>query len=145
MGEKRCLLYILFDLQGEFECSAKVLGPDHDKEKEVRFLGRTIRLTSAGLEWEGDQKHCKAFVDKLNLGELKGVETPGVKSDSKPKVGGFERPLSSADAKLYRGCVALFNFMSQDRVDLSFASKEVSKSMSNPTVGDWAPLKRIAR
>ena len=122
-----------------------MLGPAHDEEKEVRFLGRTIRLSSAGLKWEGDQKHCKAFLDKLNLGELKGVETPGVKSGSGSKVGGLEQPLSSADAKLYRGFVALLNFMSQDRVDLSFASKEVSKSMSSPTVGDWAPLKRIAR
>ena len=41
--------------------------------------------------------------------------------------------------------MALLNFMGQDRCDLSFASKEVSKSMSSPCENDQVPLKRIGR
>ena len=41
--------------------------------------------------------------------------------------------------------VALLNYMSQDRPDLSVASKEVSKSMSSPSPSDWLPVKRVGR
>ena len=144
-GAKKDLVHLLADLQGEFECSAKMLGPEDDEENEIKFLGRMIRLTSAGLEWEGDAKHAKACLEKMNLGDLKGVETPGTKSEGEVKEGVREQVMSPIDAKLYRGCVALLNFMSQDRVDTCYASKEVSKTMSNPRPADWIPLKRIAR
>ena len=35
--------------------------------------------------------------------------------------------------------------MAQDRTDVQFAVKELCRSMSNPTVGDWAALKRLGR
>jgi hypothetical protein len=36
------------------------------------------------LEWEGDKKHCAAFVQKLGVEpkSLSGVQTPGVKIDN---------------------------------------------------------------
>ena len=41
--------------------------------------------------------------------------------------------------------MALLNFMAMDRVDLSYASKEVAKHMSAPAACDVGPLKRIGR
>ena len=75
------------------------------------------------------------------------MQTPGVKIDNEKAASDSNTgtPLSSADAKLYRGCVALLIHMSQDRPDLSVSAKEVSKSMASPSSSDWIPVKRIAR
>ena len=72
LGSKGGLRELLRDLQTEFECSGEGLGPDVDEVKEIRFLGRYVRYTASGLEWEGDDKHVKAFLDKLDGGDLKG-------------------------------------------------------------------------
>ena len=149
LGSRRCLEDFLASLRGEYECSGDILGPADDEVKSLKFLGRTIAYTPAGLEWEGDKKHCVAFFQKLGVDPktLSGVQTPGAKVDNEKGVseGKTGIPLSAADAKLYRGCVALLNYMSQDRADLSVASKEVSKNMASPTSIDWAPVKRVAR
>ena len=149
LGSRRYLEEFLASLRGEYECSGDILGPADDEVKSLKFLGRTISYTSAGLEWEGDRKHCKAFFEKLGVdpATMSAVQTPGVKVDNEKAAPdrSLEAPLSPADAKLYRGCVALLNYMSQDRADLSVASKEVSKSMASPSSSDWVPVKRIAR
>ena len=37
------------------------------------------------------------------------------------------------------------NYMAQDRADLSFSAKEVSRGMANPTQGDLVRIKRVVR
>ena len=76
--------------------------------------------------------------------ELRGVRTPGIKRTDLDDLA--ERVLlSPALSKAYRGLAALANFMAQDRVDISFAAKEISKSMSSPAISDIGPLKRLGR
>ena len=135
---------LLESLKSEYECGGEVLGPGEGEVRELKFLGRKIRYTESGLEWEGDDKHALNFVEKLGLTQSKGVATPGVKHDEST-VGAGQKELGKQEAKEYRGLVALLNFMGQDRCDLSFASKEVSKSMSSPAEGDQVPLKRLGR
>ena len=104
-----------------------------------------------GIAWEGDNRHVKSFLEKLaegflgveekKNGRLKGVKTPGVKLDHLPN----RVPLGNAQSKTYRGLVALANYISQDRADIGFAAKEVSKSMSAPAECDILPLKRLGR
>ena len=63
-----------------------------------------------------------------------------------PAKGDFDdRPMEPQDASLYRAAVARTHFLAQDRCDLQFASKECSRWMSSPRIGDWALIKRIAR
>ena len=71
----------------------------------------------------------------------KGVETPGVKSDDT----GDDRELPPAEAAAYRRGTARMNYIAQDRADLSYASKELSRTMSKPVYGDVARLKRVIR
>ena len=40
-------------LQKDFEVDGDMLGPGEDEKESVSFLGRTLRFTSTGLEWEG--------------------------------------------------------------------------------------------
>ena len=53
--------------------------------------------------------------------------------------------LAGEEATLYRAIVARLNYLAQDRPDLQYASKEVSRRMATPRRGDWAALKRIGR
>ena len=71
----------MVDLQCDYECAGEILGPEIGEVRELSCLGRSIRLTDAGLEWEGDPKHAEAFLKKLQLGECKAAKTPGVKKD----------------------------------------------------------------
>ena len=54
-------------------------------------------------------------------------------------------PFNAAKSKSYRGLVALANFVAQDRADIGFAAKEVSKFMSDPAECDILPLKILGR
>ena len=53
--------------------------------------------------------------------------------------------MSKYEASEYRRAVARINYMSQDRCDLSSASRTMSQSMSDPRVGDEALVKRAIR
>ena len=141
-GDKDDLKNLLKSLQQECDCTGEVLGPGADEVKELKFLGRAIRWTSRGLEWEGDVKHVSMFLEKVGLTRGRPVGTPGIKHEHSEEQ---KTPMGMKEATEYRGLVALLNFISQDRVDSAFASKEVSKPMATPTKEDWVAVKRVGR
>ena len=53
--------------------------------------------------------------------------------------------LDSQEAKVFRGLAARLNYLAQDRPDLQYAAKEVSRRMARPSTKDWALLKRVGR
>ena len=59
-GDRDELWNFLEDLKTEFECSGEMLGPEESSSKEIKFLGRKIRWTPIGIEWEGDSKHVES-------------------------------------------------------------------------------------
>ena len=69
-----------------------------------------------------------------------GADTPGVKGD---EVEG--ELMSKSEASRFRRAAAKINYLSQDRLDLAFASKELSRHMATPRVGDEALAKRVVR
>ena len=69
-------------------------------------------------------------------------ETLGVKQD----VPGEDVPLMGAkEATLFRRAAAKANYIAQDRPDIAFASKDLSRSMANPRRGEEIKVKRLAR
>ena len=56
-----------------------------------------------------------------------------------------EAALSNTEASMYRASVARGNYLAQDRSDIQYAVKELSRAMSNPTINDQKRLKRLAR
>merc|ERR1711911_187427 len=119
------------------------IGPESTDEKCIRILNRVVQWTDEGIEYEADQRHAEIIVKALGLGEeSKGVVTPGHKREAKPE---DERELAPKDATAYRASVARGNYLAQDRTDIQFAVKELSRSMSAPTEGDWMSLKRLGR
>ena len=86
-------------------------------------------------------RHAKLVVRELQFQNAKPAPTPGVKIE--PKEDDAELP--PAMESKYRQLVARLNFLSQDRCDIQFATKELAKAMSKPFKGDFERLKRISR
>ncbi len=59
--------------------------------------------------------------------------------------GAAEELLSPSEARAFRGLAARLNYLAQDRPDVQYAAKEVSRRMARPSRGDWSILKRAGR
>ena len=141
LGNVDNLMKLKKKLQERFEVDGEVLGPVGAETQEVKFLGRTIRWTRGGLEWEGDPKHVEGLIQDEDMRGAKGVETPGVKHEETYET----EELSPPEAAAYRRGCARVNYIAQDRADLAYASKELSRTMSKPMRGDEVRLKRVVR
>ena len=99
-------------------------------------------MTKSGLEWEADRKQVDSLLSEYGLESGgNGVDTPGVKSDAESS----EEPMSKADASRFRRAAAKINYLAQDRLDIAYASKELSRHMASPKCGDEVLVKRVVR
>ena len=129
------------------EIKRGILGTRGGEKRECEFLGRTIRVTPNGFQYEGNQKHVKILLEEWGMQNAKPLSSPGSALE-KPNARDKQREeekLSPKESKDYRRAAARINYMALDRADLSYASKEASRGMANPTVGDCVRLKRILR
>jgi hypothetical protein len=116
------------------------LGCEEGDAKEVEVLGRTIRCTSAGYEFEADPGHRNKVLESLGFADdTKELLVNGkVEEDDGPELEGSE-------ATAFRAIAARLNYLSQDAPDIQFAAKEVCREMSRPSAGSWRKLKVLAR
>ena len=140
-GDAADLRWLRSQLQESYEVDSDVLGLRDGESTEGKFLGRMLRYTSAGIEWEADPKQVTSLIADVGMEDRSGVDTPGVKSEV--EVEGVK--MGSADASKFRRGAAKFNYLAQDRVDIAFASKEISKLMACPKMGDEVLIKRVVR
>ena len=85
--------------------------------------------------------HAEIIVSEMRLdGNSKSLSVPGKKGSQEDS-----ELLETNEASKYRAMVARGNYLGQDRSDIQFAVKELSRGMSNPTKGGWSALKRLAR
>ena len=75
------------------------------------------------------------MVNDLKLENCKTVTTPGTSTEGRTAEDCKEL-LPPYDESKYRALVARANYISPDRPDVSFAVKELAKSMAKPTRGD---------
>ena len=53
--------------------------------------------------------------------------------------------MQPAQGRALRGYAARLNYLSPDRPDIAFSTKEICRHMAKPTVGAWRKLKRLVR
>ena len=58
---------------------------------------------------------------------------------------GDDEPLSASEATQFRAVSARVNYVSMDRPDIQFCSKDISRCMASPVKGDWGKLKKLGR
>jgi hypothetical protein len=121
------------------------MGAGPEDLKSVRILNRIVTYTENGIEYEADQRHAEIIGKQMGLVTgSKGVATPGIKT--KFTEGADElRELPPPEASKYRGLVARANYLGQDRSDIKFSVKELSRRMAKPRYRDVENLKRLAR
>ena len=135
-----------------------IMGSGEEDVKEREVLGRIIRRTREGLEVEADEKHRRVLMEKCDLVDesncalepmvVQGSGSGG-RADGRPPDaeidddGGGE--LGPKEATWYRGMVARANYLAQDRMDIQFAAKELSRRMARPRKEDVGKLKRFVR
>ena len=135
-------------LAKELDFKTQILGPPTcpKARSQIIFLGRVVSWEQHGLRYEADPTHAELIISQLELRDAKPVTTPGVTATHPRNENDDENPpLGAAEASQFRGVAARTNFLSQDRVDIQYASKEASRWMSRPRKGDWEVLNRIGR
>jgi len=93
---------------------------------------------------EPDQRHVDLIIKELGLEEAKGVSSPGEPEQRWEEEENAEE-LGSADASKYRAIAARANYISSDRVDMMYATKEICRHMAKPTKGALKKLTRLGR
>ena len=53
--------------------------------------------------------------------------------------------MDEASSSRYAALTARLNYLSMDRADVQYATKECCRRMSSPRMGDWEALKRVGR
>jgi hypothetical protein len=119
---------------------------ERGKLGSVRILNRIVAVADQGLEYDADQRQAVILMKDVCVDESsKGVVRPGVVSTGE---GGHAREgeaRQNGGESLLRAVAAKGKYLGQDRVDVQFAAKEVSRFTSKPEEQDWSRAKRLAR
>lgn len=130
------------ELKKEYDITVTTLGENF--EKKGKYLNREITWTKEGIQIEGDQKHVQILLDESGMTECKGIATP-VAKDEGDSVLHHDQVLNAKSATQFRRAAARINYMSQDRPDISTASRLLSQGMKEPKASDELKLKRVMR
>ena len=141
MGPKEELIRLRSELKRSYEVDGDILGTGTDEAKSSNFLGRVIHCRNWGLEVEADGRLVAGLLSEFDCESTAEAETPGMKPE--PESSGVA--MSAGDAPRFRRWAAKLNYLSQDRADMAFASKEISRRMANPCAGDEVLLLRAVR
>jgi histone deacetylase 1/2 len=107
------------------------------------MLGRTIVRTDDGFELRGDDTLITKSVVELGLSTAKHAPTPF--SSSSPASSHDDEPLSAEQHASFRVHVGRLLYISADRLDISYSSKTLARSLHSPTVRDWQQMKHVFR
>ena len=124
-------------LQKGCEVGGDILGKEPGEKSEGTFLGRKIRVRDWHIQLEGDDKLVKSILEEFGSSG-KEVDTPGLPKGEKVELEEGQEPAAMdgpQDSKFRRGAAKL-NYGAQDRGDMAYASKDVSKRMAKPCLRD---------
>ncbi len=145
-GTGQHLLWVADLMRSWFEIKVRaLLGPDEGDDKHVVILGRHVRWTAEGIEYEADPKHRKLIMEHFGFDEESSGLVFNGEKDWKKEEEWEEVLLEKDEATVFRGVAARANFLSLDCPDLQFPVKQMSREMAKPMVGSWKRMKKIAR
>jgi len=144
-GPEAGLDWLRRELAKAFELKAVKIGGGVNDKNEEKFLGRTIAWEEHGISFEGDGKHAEVLLEEWAMEDSKPVSSPGVAEEKTVEGDEQEKELPKEMATKFRRAAARMNYIALDRPDMSFTSKELSRSMSKPLEGDIIRMKRAIR
>jgi hypothetical protein len=121
-----------------------VMGDESGDDREVTILNRTLRWDGSALTLRADEKHVREILKEFNLTkESRGITIP---VDQDETAGEDESELLvGKEITRFRALAARGNYLGQDRCDIQYATKEISRKMAKPTQRSMLQVKRLAR
>jgi hypothetical protein len=146
LGYKEDLDWFRDEIQRKFEVKLRGrLGPEDGDEKSIRILNRVVEWGEEGITYEADQRHAEIVMKDLGLDEGTRSVMNGAERDERTHAEDAGELVGKGDVREFRGLVARGLYLSQDRSDIGYAIKELSRRMSGPRIGDMGKLKRLGR
>lgn len=129
---------VLPTFQAKFSTSFSELG---GTDTEIKFLKRKIIKTEDGLMLVSATDPMKVVetFEKL-FGPARAQQIP---CDGSIQLEDKSKSLSTMDSSSYRRVVGMLLYLSRDRPDLLFATKELSSKMSSPTLVALQRLRKV--
>ena len=145
LGRKRDLDWLRGGVQTKMEVKFKER-LERGRPGAVRILNRIVSVGEKGIEYEADQRHAEIVMRDLGVHEgSKGLSTPGSSQEGRSDQGGHGEKGEFPGDSVYRAVAARSNYLGQDRPDMQFAAKEISRCTSAPKPCDWRSAKHLAR
>ena len=104
------------------------------------FLGRTKINVEEAVITKPNAKHVEVILKQLGLENAKPGPVPGKKLDLTQ-----DKLLDEKQKATYASCVGSAIYLSQDRPDIKFSTKELAKRIREPRECDMANLKVLGR
>ena len=111
--------------------------------KSARVLNRLISWLDDRIEYEADPRHAEIIISELGLRGAKPSSAPGGRENKEPDEG--SKLLDGKQVFRYRSLVMRGQYLSLDRRDIQYATKELARKMQAPTEHDWQALKKLGR
>ena len=131
------------ELKGHFlvkKAEIASLKPEH--QSEAHFLKRRISVDEFGWHVELDQRYVKSLSDAMAMTHCKSMATPGSKGQ---KGNSATEKLDAREHREFRSRAGICQYMTEQRVDIAFSTKEIMREAAGPTTASKTKLKRIAR
>ena len=138
------LVWFANQLKQHFDLKESIIGRDQGDKHEERYLNRILRWTTDNfLSVEGDPKHAEILLKEWGFSESKATKVPTTKEIVEGLGAGDE--VMGAEQTKMRRAIARINYMAQDRPDLSYTARELSRHMATPREGLRRGLDQVLR
>ena len=140
-GEQKAVADLVVDLQKEL--LLRVTG-ELCEGQEATFLGRHMRRTSTSVQMFMETSYVDGILELTGMATCKAAPTPGTDA-LKRGTAELAEPLSPEEHQQYRKLVGQLLWLSNLRMDIMYAIKELSRGLASPTTDYWAKLKHLLR
>jgi len=145
-GKQADLLWIKSKMEESYELKMRaMLGDEFGDDKEITILNRRISWKEGCLHYEADTKHVDEILKYFNLNDESRILVVPFVRETKEELAREDAELPPDIATEFRGLAARANYLSLDRVDIQYATKEICRDMAAPKASSMSKMKRLAR
>ena len=121
---------------------SEIVSLKHEHQSETHFLKRRISVDEFGWHVELDQRYVKSLLDAMAMNHCKSIATPGSKGQEGNNA---TEKLDAKEHRELRSGAGICQYMTEQRFDIPFSTKEIMREAAGPTTASKTKLKRIAR
>ena len=114
-------------------------------EQTISFLGRDITNKGDHYEISLSKGYTTTMLEEAGMTTCKAATTPGTAANKTSNDHNDNIPVDKEEHALYRRIVGKLQWMTYTRPDLSFATKELARSLQQPTYLDMKKTKHTLR